>query len=116
MTVRAPILSSRAEKESLGDGLYRAFFAAMCLDEDLGVGIAAADEERDGACVGEAGEGGLEGTAAGAVNVAEVRAGTGIHGADLDEGERGGGEPLLVHWKLKLMTPGISVSVTKLVP
>ena len=36
MTVRAWILSSRAEKESLGGGLSRAFFAAMRLGEDLG--------------------------------------------------------------------------------
>jgi len=36
LTVRARILSSRAEKESLGDGLSRAFFAAMRLGEDLG--------------------------------------------------------------------------------
>ena len=34
--LRARILSSRAEKESLGGGLSRAFFAAMRLGEDLG--------------------------------------------------------------------------------
>src|ERR1035441_9140525 len=36
LTVRAWILSSRAENESLGGGLFRAFFAVMRLGEDLG--------------------------------------------------------------------------------
>jgi len=42
LTLRAWILSSRAENESLGGGLYRAFFAAICLGVDLGstVGLA----------------------------------------------------------------------------
>lgn len=39
MTLRAWILTSRAEKESLGGRLSRVFFAAMRLGEDLGTGI-----------------------------------------------------------------------------
>ena len=37
MTVRAWILSHRAENESLGGGLSRTFFAVMRLGEDLGL-------------------------------------------------------------------------------
>jgi len=36
LTLRAWILTSRAEKESLGGRLSRVFFAAMRLGEDLG--------------------------------------------------------------------------------
>jgi len=37
LAVRAWILSSRAENESPGGGLSRAFFVAMRLGEDLGL-------------------------------------------------------------------------------